>query len=137
MWLEVVNIHQPLLKFVVENNFEGFYEKEILEREKFNYPPFTRLVLIICKCEDKELNFKAANELALDIRGKLGNIRVLGPESPPIGRINNLYHHHILLKLETAQINIKAVKDDLLRGRARIIGNKDYRKVSVIINVDP
>jgi len=135
--IQTVNINQQLLAWVVNNDYGSFYEKEVQEREKFSYPPFTRLLLIICKSEDKDINFLAANEIAVELRNKLGNIRVLGPEAPPIGRINNLYHLQVLLKLEIQKINLKAVKEELLTIKGQIIAKKEYRKVSIIINVDP
>ncbi|MBO6026122.1 MAG: primosomal protein N', partial [Bacteroidales bacterium] len=42
----------PVLQDVLNNNFKGLYEKQMLTRRQFGYPPFYRIVLIRLKHKD-------------------------------------------------------------------------------------
>ncbi|MDH3269327.1 MAG: primosomal protein N', partial [Ignavibacteria bacterium] len=42
------------LQMVLNNNYNGFYEKEIADREKLGFPPFTRIALIEAKDQSNE-----------------------------------------------------------------------------------
>ena len=37
----------PVLRFVVKHDYEGYYEREIAERERYFYPPFSRIVYML------------------------------------------------------------------------------------------
>ncbi|MEM9983434.1 MAG: primosomal protein N', partial [Bacteroidota bacterium] len=41
--IQTNNVEHPTLQKVLQNDYEGLYREEILEREKYNYPPYTRL----------------------------------------------------------------------------------------------
>jgi hypothetical protein len=71
------------------------------ERELFNYPPYCRLIQIILKHRDTQVLNRAANQLAHSLRHTFSQ-RVLGPDSPAISRVQNLFIKHILLKIEVA-----------------------------------
>jgi primosomal protein N' (replication factor Y) len=77
----------------------------------------------------------AAKILADDFR-KIPNIMVLGPEFPPIARIQLLYAQDILLKIPRT-LNITKVKTVVRAYMQTIVGQEDYKTTSFSINVDP
>jgi primosomal protein N' (replication factor Y) len=111
------------------------YEKEIAEREKFNYPPFSRLIHLTLKHQDQNLCNKAAEDLAKLLTTKLGKARVLGPEKPVIDRIRDRFLFEILVKLEKGA-NLKAIKDFVREQMTSISLSKDYKNIQVIVDVD-
>jgi primosomal protein N' (replication factor Y) len=127
----------PTLQRVLKNDYEGFYEEEILEREKYSYPPFARLIKITVRHREKDITKEAAQVLTELLREQLGKPRVLGPESPLIDRIRNQYIKHILVKLEREKINLKAVKEFVAKQCQNVMLMKQFKSVQVVIDVDP
>ena len=58
--LQTNNTNQYVIQKIQYNDFIGFYQKEILERENFKYPPFYRLIRITFKDRDKQVSWEAA-----------------------------------------------------------------------------
>ncbi|MCU0440002.1 MAG: primosomal protein N' [Raineya sp.] len=127
----------PTLQRVLKNDYEGFYEEEILEREKYSYPPFARLIKLTVRHREKDITKEAAQVLTELLREQLGKPRVLGPESPLIDRIRNQYIKHILVKLEREKINLKAVKEFVAQQCQNVMLMKQFKSVQVVIDVDP
>ncbi len=126
----------PLLQMIVEHDYEGFYAKEIAEREHFNYPPFSRLIEISVKHENRTLAHQAAGLLAQQLGVQLGTARVLGPEKGLVERVRNKYIFIIWLKLEKNKLNTQATKAFLSEQIIEIQSRKEYKNVRIIVNVD-
>jgi primosomal protein N' (replication factor Y) (superfamily II helicase) len=126
--------NEMLLK-IKNNDYIGMYEKEIAEREKYNYPPFSRLIHLTLKHQDQNICQKAAVELAKSLEIQLGKARVLGPEKPVIDRIRDRFLFEILIKLEKG-VNLKNVKDFVREQMTNISISKTYKNIQVIVDVD-
>ena len=134
--IQTFSIEHPVFKFLLENNYEGFYEAEISERLYYKYPPFYKLIKITFKDADLEKVKVAADYFAQRLKDELGP-RVLGPEIPSIGRIRNQYLMNILIKLERTGINIEEIKKHILMEAHHFRSQKEFRKVRLVIDVDP
>ena len=99
----------PLYGFVAAHDYDGFYRMEIEERQKFNYPPFTRVINIYLKHRDRPMIEELAVAYGRRLRQLFGN-RVFGPEEPSVGRIQTLFIRKLMLKIET-QASMKKVKE--------------------------
>lgn len=125
----------PLFPYLLTHDYKGFYEYELEERRKFNYPPFVRVIYIYVKHKEPVAVGTIANELASRLRELLGT-RVSGPEEPTVGRVQTWYIRRIMLKVETnASISkVKALLNDVrvdMTNRGRLSG------ASVYYDVDP
>lgn len=89
----------PIYKWLVNHDYQAFYEAELKERQAHGYPPFTRLIYITVRHRDRHEVDVAAKMIAERLRVLLGT-RVSGPVEPPVGRIQNLYIRRIMLKIE-------------------------------------
>ncbi|MDJ1466443.1 replication restart helicase PriA [Xanthocytophaga flava] len=125
-----------VIEKILQNDYEGLYEKEIPERQKFNYPPFTRLIRLIIKHEDEIMAEEAAQALANGLREKMGS-RVLGPEPPLVNRIRNQFLKDILIKLEKDNINLRLIKEQIREEIQKILTTKQFKQASIVIDVDP
>lgn len=128
---------QQILSYIKRQDYNSFFRTEILEREQFHYPPFYRIIKITIKDYDKQVAADAATFLAREIRRKLGNMRVIGPVEPVIGRIRNQYLFDITIKYEKQGLNIPAIKDFLLTSRNMLVSQQLYKSVRVVFDVDP
>lgn len=124
-----------VIRQVMQNNYEELYKEEILERRNFAYPPFVRLIDVTLKYKEEEKVIDAAKFLAEKLKGELDK-RILGPEKPSVGRVNNLFLRKILIKLErnTAYRSRKEfIKEKVLELKQ----HPDFKSVWVEVDVDP
>ena len=133
--IQAFNPSHPILGMVLHHNYEAMYQSQMIERDKFNYPPFCRIVQLSLRHVSADLINKAADELAKTLRGLFGK-RVLGPEYPNVSRIRNQYLKNILLKFEKG-IPLPKAKDEIKKAIMKLNAHPDYKSVRVIIDVDP
>ncbi len=135
--IQTAHPDHPLLEWIINNDYEGFFGAELAERKVFNYPPFVRVIRITIRHKDQQKVMEAATELGETLKLQLGKRRVLGPEEPLIGRIRNQYLRQILLKIERERVNLHAVKEIVHNSVSKLAGKKEYRKVDFVFDVDP
>jgi primosomal protein N' (replication factor Y) len=133
--IQAFNPSHPILAMVLQHNYEAMYQNQLIEREKFNYPPFCRIVQLSLRHINADLINKAADELAKSLRALFGK-RVLGPEYPTVSRIRNQYLKNILLKFEKG-IPLPKAKDEIQNAIIKLNAKPDYKQVRVLIDVDP
>jgi primosomal protein N' (replication factor Y) len=134
--IQTGNTQQSLLHKVVANDYTGYYNDEIKEREGYFYPPFTRVISITVKHEEQDKAEKAAHWLANKLLEKLGKARVLGPEKGMVERVRNKFLYDILLKLEKDKLNIKAAKVFLQEQIDTVMTQREFRGIYVVVDVD-
>ena len=118
-----------------EHDYDAHYRSEIADRERYAYPPFTRIINIYIKNKDAMAADRAAVRLALALRGVFAE-RVLGPEKPFVSRVATWYLQAIMLKVETAA-SMRKVKDALRAIYASVADDHDIRTSTVYYDVDP
>ena len=126
---------QPVIKDVISNDFKSFYNREMVMRKQFSYPPFTRIIQIRFKHKDLSVVRQAAAFYTSLIKPVFGQ-RLLGPDQPPVARINNYYMQHLLLKVET-EASVSKVKDFLGDAQDVFKQKADFRTVQISFDVDP
>ena len=80
----------PVILNVMTHDYVKFYEEQMPIRRQFNYPPYSRLVMVRLKDVDEQKLNKAANELAKIFR-QVFRENLLGPEYPVVSRVKNQY----------------------------------------------
>lgn len=106
------DIHHRVLQQVIENDYEGLFQTELIERRNYKYPPLYRLIGLCIKHKDPVKLNQIAEYLAALLRQQFGD-RVLGPEAPFVNRIRNYYLQDILLKVEKEGLSAQKVKTAL------------------------
>lgn len=126
----------PVVKFVQQHDYLGFYNHEIEQRQKFDYPPFTRLINIYMKHRDNDVLTELSVRFSNMLREAFGK-RVLGPEAPMVARVQQLFIKQIVLKMDT-RYSMPKVKEFLRQVYVQLI-HLDSRAKSMIIyyDVDP
>jgi primosomal protein N' (replication factor Y) len=133
--IQAFNPSHAILGMVLEHNYEAMYQSQLVERERFNYPPFCRIVQLSVRHVNADLINKAADELAKRLRALFGK-RVLGPEYPTVSRIRNQYLKNILIKFEKG-IPLPKAKEEIRNAIMKLNAHPDYKPVRVVIDVDP
>lgn len=125
----------PLIHEVVTNDYRQMYEEQLEERRLFNYPPFDRLVYVYLKHRKEEVAEQAAAVLAGWLRAGLGD-RILGPDKPPVGRIQRLFIKKIVVKIAQGT-SMPKVRGYLLQLQRALLEDERFRSLVVYYDVDP
>lgn len=133
--LQTKNADLPVIDQVVRNDYEGFFQALMEERQLFHYPPFYHLVYVFMKHRDDHTVESASIELAGRLRSFLGT-RILGPDKPAVARVKELNIRKIVIKLEN-QIDLAKVRLCLKQQQAELIKDKRYGALQVYYDVDP
>jgi primosomal protein N' (replication factor Y) len=133
--LQTPETDHPVIKQVIAHDYKGMFATQMRERHDFRYPPYFRLINIIIRHKDAGVNNHAAALIADQLKKLLGS-RVLGPNNPPVGRIQNWYIKHILLKIENAA-SPDAVKEIIRNVVNGVHSDSRFKSLQVNYDVDP
>lgn len=98
-----------------EQDYEQFYEQEIRYRDLMNYPPVWNLMVILVAAKVEETARTLAELLAEQVKGmQIRTLAVIGPASPAVAKINDIYRQVVYLKCGSYEILVE-VKDRLER----------------------
>jgi primosomal protein N' (replication factor Y) len=134
--IQAFNIAHPVLTEVVHYSYKEFFKRELIERKKFFYPPFFRLIKITLKHKKPETVTKGAKIFGDILKARLGQ-RVIGPAKPGVPRIRNYYLLDILIKMERKATLLQSTKDLLLETVVIMRKEKGLSGVRVNIDIDP
>lgn len=127
--------YHPIIRQVIEHDYLGMYKDEIVQRKKFKYPPYQRLVHFTLKHRDANVLNEGAREFVLALKAKFGD-RVLGPDFPVIARIKNQYIKNAMLKVER-EISVKKTRQLVMEVKNHFEAFSEYKGVRITIDVDP
>ena len=122
-------------------DYESFYEQEIMYRQLGFYPPVWNLLLVMCTSEDeKKLQF-ASEKIVCRLKKVLDAeeifhkkaIQMVGPADATIARVNDVYRKVIYIKTKDYQ-DLVLLKDRL---EYYMKDNKDFGQVSVQFDFNP
>ena len=110
-----------------EQNYEKFYNTEIIMREKLNYPPFCDIIIFVVSGVEEEIVKESINKLYSNLKG---DFNVFMPSPAPISKINGEYRWRILIKEKMDE-----EKNDILGNYIKeFLNQKSNVKLSVDIN---
>lgn len=125
----------PVIKQVIDNDYQAMYKSQIEEREQFKYPPFYRLINVTLKHRDKGELERITNLAARALRREFGQ-RVLGPEDPAVNRIKLMYIKQMWMKFER-DISISSAKRRMQQILDSVKSQEGNKMVQIIVDVDP
>lgn len=135
VFLQTSQPQLPIIEQVIQHDYVGMYREQLSQRQTFGYPPFTRLIYIYLKHRDEALLDTLSHQYAVLLRKVFGE-RVLGPDNPPVARIQSLYIRKIMLKVETSA-SMAQVKDLLRQIYERSLVDERFKSLTLYYDVDP
>jgi len=124
-----------VIQQVLGNDYAAMYSGELLHRENFNYPPFSRLIGLTVIDRDVNKINASAEEIGNKLKADFST-RVLGPEFPMVPRVNNLFHKKLLIKIGKEE-SASRVKEIIRKRIAEIHNHPEFKSVRVQVDVDP
>lgn len=104
----VIQTYDPehaVIRAAAAQDYELFYRNEITYRKILKYPPVVSMIAVLITGEQEEQVQKCAERLADYMRTTVPGevIRVIGPSTPVIGKIHDVYRRILYLKSEQEQ----------------------------------
>ncbi len=128
--------NRDIFKQIINEDFYSFYNTEITERRNWQYPPFNRVIEITLKHRDPKMVNKLAFNFAQHLE-KLMPKRVLGPSTPSVSWVRNMYIRTILIKLPKSAKQIYAAKYYIMELIQKFKKTDTFKAMVVQIDVDP
>ena len=133
--IQALNVNHPVLQWFLKNNLAGFYDYELQFRQNLLYPPFTRLIHIEIKHKQVQKAEAAANWLHEKLLPSLGK-QLLGPGTPGIEKMKNLYRRELLIKLSKHTDILKETKALIRQFLVELPTVKAFGQVLTDVDVD-
>lgn len=133
--IQTTNPANEILAQVAAHDFKNYYQQQIHDRQKFGYPPFTKVINIYLKHREQMVVDSLAVAYVMRLRSIFGP-RVLGPEKPYIGRVANWYIQTVMLKVE-ATASMRKVKAILMQVYEEMVSDPRMKQARIYYDVDP
>ena len=134
----IIQTSQPghsIIRNVLDNDFYSMYQSQLRERKEFMYPPYYRLVKILLKHRHREVLNEASEQLKKELQKTFG-YRVLGPQDPLIGRVQNYHLKHVIIKIEKEKSPSKS-KEIIRKITTKVQASEKFKSLQVHYDVDP
>lgn len=137
----VIQTYQPdnyAITFAAAQDYEGFYEEELVYRQLGGYPPVEHMLAVQIFSSDRELGEGLAQDLAAMVKSltqqheTLSNVFLLGPAPGSIEKVNDVYRFAFYLKAKEYG-KLVAIKDCIEQSRR----DKESGRVSIQYDFDP
>lgn len=105
----IIQTYQPehfVITSAVNNDYDGFFKREIQNRKIMGMPPFSLAIEIMVESKDYNLAIKEANNVVYALKRVAYNSVILGPATALPFKVNDTYRYTIQLKIvEDAVMN--------------------------------
>ncbi len=103
IYLQTFNPGHPAFQAAVNHDTEGFWETELSLRRPLDYPPFSKLGLVVYRSKEEKKALLAVGKAAeiLKQEATQAGVEVWGPAPSPFSKLRGQYRFQILLKAKT------------------------------------
>ena len=130
--IQTINPEHYAVRFASEQNYPGFYAKEIQFRKLMRYPPFSALANVLVRSQKQDEALAMSAELGHLLDPAPEGVKVLGPAEAPVPKLKSEFRYQLLLKAA----NRKRL-NDVLRDIQRFATGKKWGATALVIDVDP
>jgi len=124
--IQTVSPDSNLIELAAAQDYESFYDEEILSRKLMVYPPYCDICLVSAQAISKNIAEKTIKEVFDNIRNLIEKdfsgvkVMILGPLPASVSKVNNRYRYRMIIKCKNNSefrkmlrqaINIKLISD--------------------------
>ncbi len=137
--IQTINPDSNLISVAAKQDYESFYNEEILTRKLMVYPPFCDIVLIACSAISRQMS-ETIIKLLFGVIKKLVDtdfndvkVIILSPSPATVVKVSNKYRYRMIIKCK----NNKRFRE-LLRKAIGIIDKEHKKEVySLTVDINP
>ena len=136
--VQTFNPDDLTIRLALQQNLSKFTNTELSERNPLNYPPFSRMALILISDLKQSRAREAAQSVYTFLRRRHKQIQILGPSEAPIARIKNRFRFLLILKSRKDHDPNGSQLRHLLRAllQSRLYESL-HKNVRISIDIDP
>jgi primosomal protein N' (replication factor Y) len=124
--------HEPCVTSAGAHDFRGFFAREIENRRRLDYPPFSKLARIVISAGEEAAARETSGALARFLaRAGAEKLKLLGPSPAVLAKIDNWFRYSILIKSSSAH-TIQAALSAVRKNAAAL-----SKKIRLVIDIDP
>lgn len=133
--LQTRSVDSDIIAQVVGNDYLSMFQAQMEERRIFRYPPFFRLIYVYLRHKDNRVLDSLSQTMASMLREVFGD-RILGPDSPPVGRVQSLFIRKIVIKIENGA-SVSKVRSVLCAVKQQMLHLPSSNGLNIHYDVDP
>lgn len=120
------------LQAVAADDYQGFYEAELEQRQNHDYPPFKYLLRLLFSCGNLSPLITVSAAWGNHLQRIIGDRGIVyGPAAAPLAKIKDRWRYHIILKSDDLQL----LKDAVAEAEA-LVANSGLPGKDIIIGID-
>jgi primosomal protein N' (replication factor Y) len=130
--IQTINPEHYAIRYASEQNYDGFYAKELQFRKLMRYPPFSALANVLVRSQKQEDALGMSTELGHLLDPAPEGLKVLGPAEAPVPKLKSEFRYQLLLKAaDRKRLNAT------LRELQRFAQERKWNATALVIDVDP
>ncbi len=137
--IQTFSPENPIIYLSAEQNYEAFYNSDIILRKTMLYPPFADMCMIGFVGADDRKVMEVSKEFAKQLTQIVENehsklpLRILGPTHAVVKKVSNKYRYKLILKFKNSKTFRKIISELLIKfGK-----DKEYKDVLIYVDVNP
>ncbi len=130
--IQTINPEHYAVRLASEQNYDGFYQKEIQFRKLMRYPPFAALANVLVRSPKQEDALAMSAELGRVLDPAPEGVKVLGPAEAPVPKLKSEFRYQLLLKAADRKL-----LNETLRDLQRFAREQKWPATALVIDVDP
>ena len=135
--IQTMNPDHDIIRLACEQDYEGFFRREMQLRKLLCFPPYCDLVMITLSGESEVMLWRVANRVMQDfpsLREKFmpgEDLLVYGPFEAPVFRVDNRYRVRVIIKCRVSDALNQVLSELMVRAG---IGSDKMIRASVDFN---
>lgn len=137
--VQTANPDNKIISLAAKQDYEAFYNDEILTRKLMVYPPYCDIVAVCVSSLNKTAAEQGAKTILDNIKKEVEqnfpNIKliVLGPSAPAVPKVNNKYRYRLFIKTK----NNGDFREMLKKVLTDFMNSGNNKNISVYADVNP
>ena len=132
VYMQTINPDHYAIRFAAQQDYAGFFDKELQFRRFMKYPPFAAMANILIRAAKQEDALRMSTELGHHITPAPDNMRIMGPAEAPVQRLKAEFRYQLLIKSGSRK-DLNA----LLRKARDFAHARKWSATALVIDVDP
>jgi len=132
VYMQTINPDHYAIRFAAQQDYNGFFEKELQFRRFMKYPPFAAMANLLVRAAKQEDALRMSTELGHHITPAPENMKIMGPAEAPVPRLKAEFRYQILIKSGSRK-DLNA----LLRRSIEFARAQKWNATALVIDVDP
>jgi primosomal protein N' (replication factor Y) len=136
--IQTQNDKSPVLRKVIENDYMGFFRRELTNRERLLYPPFVKICLIEAKDLDEHKAKGAITDIYAELHKNKKSLIIAPPTTAILARLKNEYRYQVLIKSPRASDPSGSVMRNVVSESIKRFQSKSkFKDVRMLFDMDP